>query len=418
MSIVYFAHSYRERDAGVVDFFGRLIRSEGLTVSLDPPSDAVNSAKLQRHLNASDGLIAVLSRRPEGTSPHILFEINLAIKTGTPLLVFVEDTIASSVLSHRIPQQRFSQRWYLREAREHRHVLKAFKNYLHEYSPPRFRPATAKRSCVLTGGQNVAPDVARSVQAWVEEQADYETTVLSAETDPFGTYEILRSANIAVALRSRGPSHADGLLAGIGIPTISLTWDPERVQAPWPPEEYHPRLVTDDSALTILRQEFDLFEEDFLDLPDQEAVDRYTALLVDLHGTYDDLTRDHVQEVVMGDKYVASGQMGAVGPQAHVHDASFHQVWNTFQGTDAGSNLKALAEDLERLRRHLRTQETSRQQDAEVAEIAAAAAAADNEDGPTALRHLAKVGTWALGAATAIGTALAAAAIRSATGLP
>ena len=74
MSIVYFAHSYRGRDAGVVDFFARLIRSEGLTLSLDPPSDAVNSAKLQRHLNASDGLIAVLSRRPEGTpkaSSHV-----------------------------------------------------------------------------------------------------------------------------------------------------------------------------------------------------------------------------------------------------------------------------------------------------------------------------------------------------------
>jgi len=127
VSIVYFAHSYRERDAGVVDFFARLIRREGLTLSLDPPSDSVNGAKLQRHMNASDGLVAVLSRRPDGTSPHILYEVHLAVKTGQPVLVFVEDTISSGVLSPRTPQQRFSQRWYLREVREHRHVLRVKK---------------------------------------------------------------------------------------------------------------------------------------------------------------------------------------------------------------------------------------------------------------------------------------------------
>ena len=418
MSIVYFAHSYRERDAGVVDFFARLIQSEGLTLSLDPPSDAVNGAKLQRHLNASDGLIAVLSRRPEGTSPHILFEINLAVKTGTPLLVFVEDTISTNVLSYRIPQQRFSQRWYLREVREHRHVLKAFKPFLHEYSPPRFRPATAKRSCVVTGQHTMSVPVAEGIQAWIEEHADYETTLLPAELDPYRNYEILRSANVAVTLQASQPTYSDGLLAGIGIPTISLTWTGSPAEIDWPPEEYRPRLVTDDSTLATLQQEFTLFEEDFLDLPNQEAVDRYAALLVDLQGTYDELTRDYVQEVVMGDKYVASGQTGAMGPNAHVHDVTFNQIWNAFSQTDGGRDLDALAEDLEKLRVHLRKQETSRQQDAELAEIAAAASAAENQDGPAVMRHLAKAGTWALGAATAIGTALAAAAIRSAAGLP
>jgi hypothetical protein len=363
-------------------------------------------------------MIAVLSRRPDGTSPHILFEINLAIKTGTPLMVFVEDTITSNVISRRLPQQRFSLRWYLREVREHRHILRAFKSYLHEYSPPRFRPATAKRFCVLAGLQHVRTEVADSLRTWVETEADYETSVLGSDANPFKSYELLRSANVAVTLQSSTPTYADGLLAGIGIPTISLTWDPLLEIEEWPPLEYQPRFVREDeSGLPILRQEFDLYEEDFLDLPDQEAVDRYAGLLVDLQGTYNELTRDYVQEVVMGDKYVASGQTGAVGPNAHVHHVNFQQMWTSFSGAEGCDDLSALGAELERLRQHLRAEARSREQDGEVVEIGAAATAAEEGDGPKALSHLAKVGKWALGAATAIGTGLAAAAIKTAVGM-
>jgi hypothetical protein len=45
MNLVYFSHSYREQDALCVNYFGRLIRSEGLIPSLDPPSESLNAAK-------------------------------------------------------------------------------------------------------------------------------------------------------------------------------------------------------------------------------------------------------------------------------------------------------------------------------------------------------------------------------------
>jgi hypothetical protein len=252
----------------------------------------------------------------------------------------------------------------------------------------------------------------------VETEADYETSVLGSDANPFKSYELLRSANVAVTLQSSTPTYADGLLAGIGIPTISLTWDPLLEIEEWPPLEYQPRFVREDeSGLPILRQEFDLYEEDFLDLPDQEAVDRYAGLLVDLQGTYNELTRDYVQEVVMGDKYVASGQTGAVGPNAHVHHVNFQQMWTSFSGAEGCDDLSALGAELERLRQHLRAEARSREQDGEVVEIGAAATAAEEGDGPKALSHLAKVGKWALGAATAIGTGLAAAAIKMAVGM-
>jgi hypothetical protein len=74
-SLVYLAHSYRPRDAVVNDYFARLIESEGLVPSLDPPSTDVNSAKLERHLGQSDAMIAILTERETGVSPHILYEI-------------------------------------------------------------------------------------------------------------------------------------------------------------------------------------------------------------------------------------------------------------------------------------------------------------------------------------------------------
>jgi hypothetical protein len=418
MSVVYFAHSYRERDARVVDFFARLIRSEGLTVSLDPPSDSVNSAKLQRHLNSSDGMIAVLSRRDDSTSPHILYEINLAVKTGVPLLVFVEDTIPTATVSARLAQQRFSARWFLREVREHRHVLKGFKSFIHDFEPPKFRPPTSKRACVLVGLENLRHENIEEVSSWIRTEADYDTFALEHDVDPHESYELLRNANVAVTVRGTKPSYADGLLAGIAIPTIAFSVITPAPR-PWPPQEYWPRPISPQHPLQrALRTEFQLFEEDFLDLTDQEAVDRYALTLIELQGRYDEKTRSHViQEVVMGDKYVASGQ-AIQGPHAHVHDVNFKQVWNAFSGgSTTTDDIATLAEQLERLRQHLRVQASTREEDSAVAEIAAAATAADDGDGPTVMAHLAKVGSWALSAATAIGTAVAAAAIKAATGL-
>ncbi|MGV9677092.1 hypothetical protein ACWDSJ_17590 [Nocardia sp. NPDC003482] len=416
MSIVYFSHSYRERDAAVVDFFARLIRSEGLTLSLDPPSSSVNSAKLQRHLNASDGMIAVLSRREDGVSPHILYEINLAVKTGTPLLVFVEDTVPTTALSARLTQQRFSSRWYLREAREHRHALRTFKMFMHDSNPPKFRPSTTRRACVVVGIEHLPLGMADGLHEWIERDADYDCLVLSHDVDPYASCELLRGANLAISFQGPHPTYADGLLAGIAIPTIILTGRSQTV-VEWPPAEYQPRSFSPDECLqSTLKGELELFEEDFLDLPDQQAVDRYASALVDLHGVYDERTRSYVQEVVMGDKYQSYGQ-AIQGPNAHVHHVNFQQAWSAFSNDSKSDDLPALASELERLRQYARGLASTREEDAAVAEIGAAATAADEGDGPRVMSHLAKLGTWALGAATAIGTALAAAAIKSATGL-
>lgn len=119
-------------------------------------------------------------------------------------------------------------------------------------------------------------------------------------------------------------------------------------------------------------------------------------------------------EVVMGDKYEIPGQAGAVGRGAHAHDMTFQQAWR--QQAEK-IDLPELARELEALRQELRGRASTREHDAAVAEIGAAAEAAERGNGPEALNRLQRAGQWALGAATATGAGVAAAAIRTALGM-
>jgi hypothetical protein len=418
VSVVYFAHSYRERDADVVDFFARLIRSEGLTVSLDPPSDHVNAAKLQRHLNASDGMVAVLSKREEGTSAHVLFEITLAIRCGKPILVYVEDTIDARALPPGVSQQRFSLRWYLREVRDHRHTLESFKRFLNDYAQPQFRPSTSRRTCVLESSSNLPIADQQRVASWIEAEADYDVQLLRQDITPYEAWAILRNANVGVSIVDERRSYLNGLLTGIGLPIIELTtYDGGAQGQSWPPAEYQPIHVAPDGAAVsqLLSTHFRIYEEDFLDLTNQQEVDRYATLLVDLGGSYSNLTNQEARKIVMGDNYEGQG-VGAMGPNAHVHDVTFNQKWNSFAERN-GDDPFRLAEELETLRLHLRKTATTRDEDAAVAEVGAAAAAAEKGDRAKALEHLSRAGKWAWSAATMIGTALAAAALKAAMGM-
>ena len=151
MQLVYYSHSYREPDAPVVGFFASLMAHEGLTPSLDPPSDRLNSAKPERHLASTDGLIAVLTAREDGVSQYMLYEISLALRTRKPLLVFVEDVLPNDILPARILQRRFSRKGLHRQIRDHRHALHILKAYLGETPPPRYQPSLKKRNCLVVG---------------------------------------------------------------------------------------------------------------------------------------------------------------------------------------------------------------------------------------------------------------------------
>lgn len=115
----------------------------------------------------------------------------------------------------------------------------------------------------------------------------------------------------------------------------------------------------------------------------------------------------------MGDSYRV-GQAGAVGPNSHAENITFNQIWHE-RGSEI--DVPALASDLLTLREFLRSEARSPEEDEAVAEVSKALRAATSNDGPKALEHLQGAGKWALTAATAIGTTVAAAALKVALGL-
>jgi hypothetical protein len=130
-------------------------------------------------------------------------------------------------------------------------------------------------------------------------------------------------------------------------------------------------------------------------------------------STFGGLLAAPIQGDVMGDSYTV-GQAGAVGPNARAENIQFQQIW---QQSSSDLDIGQLAEELKVLRGHLRQQADTPQEDEAVAEISKAQVAAVEGDGAGAMRHLRQAGKWALDSATAIGTAVAAAAIKASLGM-
>lgn len=115
----------------------------------------------------------------------------------------------------------------------------------------------------------------------------------------------------------------------------------------------------------------------------------------------------------VGDTYNINGPTGAVGPGATSHAVSIGSAWQP-SGPD---QARQLVEELTLLHNHLVGQASTAAERTVAAEIEAAAVTADSKDMEATAGHLRRAGRWALGAATTIGTAVAAAAIKAAVGV-
>ena len=425
MNIVYFSHSYRKEDADIVRYFGRLLRSENLIPSLDPPSETVNAAKLERHLNSSDGMVAVVTKRQGGVSPHILFEITLCLRARKPLVVFIEDELSDRLIPGRILQRRFSRRSYLRQVRQHRHGLQILKAYLGEQPPPRYQPSTSRRSCLLIGVEDLVQ--IKEMIPEVVESRGYNAVDLGhiRRTSPesLEIYEAIACADLALCCVDSKAPESQFLLGAVlatFIPSITFSADAEYNFNQYIPREYQPRIIqADDQSLiqSMLATEFEVFEEDFVELDKQNEVEGYAALLVDIgsqKGNYEAGTRNFfVQELNMESKYkITGGNQGAVGDQATAHD--FTQVSNQTLGS---IDMVTLASELSRLRAEGRKEATEPEHDIAISEIAKAEQAAKEGQGSTVMEHLKAAGKWGLDLATKLGTSVALEAIKKSMNL-
>ena len=426
--ICYYAHSYRKPDVAVVEFFGDLLRSEGIVPSLDPPSDRLNSAKPERHLGFTDGMVAVLTVREGGVSQYILYEISLCLRGRKPLLVFVEDTLPSGIIPPRVLQRRFSRRGLLREIRDHRYALTALKTYIGSDPPPIYEPNIDQRQCVVCGGEILK----KAVRDLIEEKLagrGYSPRFLTPDIAQCcyddELREGLRGPNLALSFitsQSLGAAFVTGKLHASLVPSILLSSDPGFHFSPKVPQEYQVRIVQVDDPMALwqdIQTEISIFEEEYVDLPDQTSVENYAKLLMAepySGGEYSSDARSRfIREVHVGDNInISGGQVGAVGKQATGTITNYDKVW---QQTGGAVNLAAAASELAQLRTELRKRADSTEQDKAVAAVAEAEDEAKKSNGPGMLEKLAKAGKWALDVATEIGSKVAVEAIKASLGL-
>lgn len=423
---VYLAHGYREREAPFAAYFGSLCQRAGLLPSLDPPSDDVNAAKLERHLGFTKGLVAVVSEREEGPSPHILFEVSMGVRAGSPVLVFVEDSLPGQVVPKHVLQRRFSARSYVRETREHEHALEILRAYIGHEHTPKYQPSNEQRSCLFTGLAALPGDLAAAFRKLLEKRG------YSVVDVPSGPIHLPHSSHLEAAVRTASvavcvlddPTPASMYHLGMArsqlVPTITLSTDGRTPPTDEFPAVYQRRVVEveePDSAVELLENQIELFEEDFIELDSDGKAENYAhqlGLAAASDGHYSDSLRSTIiQEITMGDRYSA-GQAGVQGPGAHAHDMTFNQIWT--QSGD-GIDLRALGGDLEGLREHLRGAANLPEHDVAIGAVANAEIAAKAGDGPGALAWLAKAGEWALDNASKIGVGVAVAALKAALGV-
>src|ERR1700751_2656400 len=98
MHLIYYSHSYRPGDAEINKFFQDLLVSEKLTPNLDPFSNRLNSAKPERHLRSTDGMVVVLPVRDPNLSSYTLYEVALCVRAQKPILVFIEDVLPDNLI--------------------------------------------------------------------------------------------------------------------------------------------------------------------------------------------------------------------------------------------------------------------------------------------------------------------------------
>lgn len=426
MQIVYWAHSYRQEDAEINKHFGILIEQAArMIVNFDPPSKQVNGSKLEQNLRSCDGMIAVLSWRPSGPSPYILYEIGLSLRARKPLLVFVDDRLPNDLIPMRVLQRRYSHRTYFRQVREHTHALSELKTYMGDPPAPRYQPSVNQRTCGVVGLRALQSEVRGGLERYVHERGYHSIDLdrVRAENPlAFGAFEYL--ADLAISLRcvdgrARSSQYWAGCLSAAAVPSICFTCNKAYVFSDSFPTEFQPRLAeaATETLNATIGCELDLYEQDFLKVQDPTAIERYTLMQVqagDLNGRYEADTRRQYVEVIMGDKYDVSGQAGAVGPQAHAHDMTFNQVWNQLQGS---IDLGQLAEELGRLHDAMQKDATEPGHRMAAGAVSAAEQSAREKDGAKVVEYLKAGGKWALSVAEKIGVGVATSALKGALGI-
>jgi len=367
VQLIYYAHSYRTADNEINEFFQDLMVDEQLSPSLDPQSDRLNTAKPERHLRSTDGMVVVLPQRDPAPSDYIRWEVGLGLRAHRPQLVFVEDTLPDELIPVGVMQRRFSRRRLLREARDHRNAIRILKSYIGAEPPPNYEPTSFRRRCAVIGAKRIGGEGMAALTTLLERRRYSLEVVQHARRLPDGiaAEESVRRAAMCIAV-VEGLSPAENYLLGAAraslTPIISLTLDPAYTFAPTTPVEYQPRVVragSSEDVTRVVEQELDIFEEDYLELKEEQQVRRYRKFRDAVlrtqrtEGRYSHEDRERAFLVInnnggidMSNNIQVSNVVGPVNVQSHLDNVT--QTVQQVQGwPDAKKEeLSALIEQL------------------------------------------------------------------------
>lgn len=343
-------------------------------------------------------MIAVLTAREGGVSQYILYEISLCLRAGKPILVFVEDTLPDGLISSRVLQRRFSRKGLLRQVRDHRHAVRSLRSYIGEQPPPEYQPSSERRTCLLSGVDDLPQEERERVQAQLM-QRGYLPRILSGTTREClyetSLQEMMNTAQLAIAFVDSNRNRAEFFLGALRtsfVPTILLSHDPSFHFYEGVPKEYQARIVdisNHDSVRATIDEEISIAEEEYVDLENQEQVKLYSQLLfseVTRAGDYTQSLRNiFVEELnVTGDQFTNYGQAGAMGTGATGTVNNYASAWNQAKND---IDLNSLAVELAQLRAALRQQAQSVDEDKAVLAVSEAESEAKSGNGPKVLEN-------------------------------
>ncbi|WP_340114869.1 hypothetical protein [Maribellus mangrovi] len=351
---IYYSHGYREREASFNQYFGLLIKQFGFIPSLDPPSGDVNSAKLEKHLKHTVGLIAIVTNRDGGISPYIRYEIDIAIRARKPVLAFIEDSLPDNILPNFILRKRFSSKSFVREYFEHLHALEIFKTYIGSKTIPKYQHLTQQKSALLIGFESSKKDLLIGTKEMISSlgykiidfEVDNSENTLLYGLDHFR----ISDSYVAICLLdniSPKESYKLGIVRSIQIPTILTAFNPNSPLNNWIPSEFQRRILPENTTESIskISSQIELFEEDFVELDKEGKVEQYINSLsrgFSEKGEYtDELRTQIINNITMGDKFENISNSTIINKS--VVDNAFNKV-KSVADEETANAIKMIAE--------------------------------------------------------------------------
>lgn len=294
-----------------------MIEQNGFIPSLDPPSEDVNAAKLEKHLKHTVGLIAIVANRNGTISPYIRYEIDLAVRIGKPVLVFMEDNLPDNILPAFILKRRFSTRSFFRDYHEHQNALYIFRSYIGDYQLPKYQSLTFQKSTILLGFDNENVPLGEEIKSYLTKAGYFVWDKLDENKDDLildgKKHFYLLNTYLAICLTSNLNSKGSyylGAIRSIQTPSILLTHNTSSNPNSWIPNEFQERTIPHgdlNESFSIIRSQIELYEEDFVVVDNEKKWESYVSALAvtsNSKGEYSNEFRDQIiNNIYMGDKF-------------------------------------------------------------------------------------------------------------------